>query len=545
MNQPDWTHTAEIVAAQIASLPADAAPLLVATLHGALGATLADGAQGCWTEDLVSCVLAAYAKALECYALANENRLRVLTLRNVGDTHFAAAARGIGNARLHAEAAIALYEQAVSRPAVSAEVRDAWRQELANLYEFVIERWEALLPIISRDVNPYEWADARISLGGLYRVREAFERAVALLDEALEVLTADDAPELWCTAHYHRGLAYVSRKDGDQQENLAKGLESLRLALQYTSPEHEPRMWAVLATAIGHSELARGQFAEARASFESALTVDESVLTPGGWTSTQLLVAALRLGMTPSAETVVDNVWIHDDVNDPFDMLGELGEISQSMQAGELIDIDEQWRVPFFVYEDVARLRRHLTKSIRTIRVWPRDAEARTSLERGRLEAYFRLFEQFSETLLSERRTFELFADVAQGNQTFALLLREFNTRVLYYRRGSVRVGDLGEMFRIYQLAGQIAPLPLVWIGNPADAQPRGRPDEGFRVDAGATWKADVRALVQAASFIVMDNSAMSPGVRTEMDILRELGRIDATPFTHPAAARDYLGVPC
>jgi tetratricopeptide (TPR) repeat protein len=542
----DWKHTADVIAAQIASLDASADPSTVGTLHATLGAALADGAAGEWTDQLVQQVLSAYATALDFFETADEAGLRLLTMRNVADTHFAAAVRDIGNARLHTEAAISFYERAVFDPAIKPEARDVWRRELGTVYAFAIERWEEILPDLSKGREPLRRADAQIALGGLHRVAGSVERAVTLLDDALEQVSAESTPHLWYSAHLHRGLACFARRHGDRDQNLSGAIRSLRIVRDLTSRDDQPREFLRIATAIAHAEIERGELAAAGASLESALTIDESSWSSDGWASTQLLVASLRLGMTPVVGTPLDDgEWPHDATADPFDAMGELRAEVASISSDEQIDVDETWRVPFLVYEDVWRLRQHLKKSIRAMRVWPRDAEARTSLEIARLEAHYRLFEQFTEALTSARRTGELFVRVAEGREGFALLLREFGTRATFYRRGSARKGSMREMSFIRDLAARIAPLPLVWIGNPADAQPRGHPNDGFRVDAGVHWKRDVRALVEAASFIVMENSAMSPGVLAEIDILRDARRLDDTLFSDPLSAADQLSAAC
>ena len=59
----------------------------------------------------------------------------------------------------------------------------------------------------------------------------------------------------------------------------------------------------------------------------------------------------------------------------------------------------------------------------------------------------------------------------------------------------------------------------------------------GFRVEAGEDWKLVVRALAASASFIVMHNQAMTPGIVAELELLRDAGRVGDTFFEDAVAA--------
>jgi hypothetical protein len=163
------------------------------------------------------------------------------------------------------------------------------------------------------------------------------------------------------------------------------------------------------------------------------------------------------------------------------------------------------------------------------------------------------------------RRTRALFRDVEEGRQSFVLFLRGFAFRARYYTGATVVHGhgrELEEGIERERLIEKLAPVPVVWIANPVDSGPLDlakanlrevviqadaqagtsgpldltkanlkRDAMGFRVESGATWEADVSALIAAASYIIVHNPKRTPGVETEIELIEHLGRKEATFF--------------
>ena len=111
--------------------------------------------------------------------------------------------------------------------------------------------------------------------------------------------------------------------------------------------------------------------------------------------------------------------------------------------------------------------------------------------------------------------------------------------------KGSV----LTEWFSLKHLVSSIAPIPVVWIGNPADSPVESQlangesvHDFGFRIESGVEWEQHARALIESALFIVMHNSSMTPGVEAEIQMLCNLGRLGETFFHNAEAANQAIG---
>ncbi|MEE6178715.1 hypothetical protein [Mycobacterium sp. 050134] len=163
-------------------------------------------------------------------------------------------------------------------------------------------------------------------------------------------------------------------------------------------------------------------------------------------------------------------------------------------------------------------------------------------------------------------RTEALFADAQSAGRPFVLFLRGYNNRIMArYPAGVVMSGTLAlEMPELADLVDSIAPMPVVWMANPIESYvvditigKRKAYQVGFRVESDIDWQEDVAALMSAASFIVVDNTAslvdpftfgedrrrvMSPGVVAEIKRLADLGRLGDAFFEDAEAANLLTG---
>ena len=567
----NWAVVVDLATEAIGQLDDDDDPRLIADLHVTLGTSLAIATDRAWTEEIFERILQAYGTALELYEAANDSSEALQTLQKIGVAYFVAAQQILGDAPGRLASAIRVYEDLLSAapPTLDPQLRTSWEQQLDRMHEMAIELWETALPQLDREQYSREWAQAHLALGGLYRFRrggdlaENLDRAAVSLDHALEVLSFEAAPEAWLHAHYHRGQTYLFRRGGDRNENFARALESLQIAVQHLTPERDPRFWSMLMTQIGQVQLHRTEIDAAIASIEQALTVDQTFWAPQTWANTQLLLAGLRLGMTADENTLRHDPpepWSHDGIADPFDMSGNL--LKQSEILAENVDmrrvfeehvvaftkgsapaINDEWHVPPMVDESVVHLLRHFDKSVTAASLWLRNPAEREELESQRAQIYGFMLEQAVGRWNAAARTRALLEKATRGEEPFVLMLREFGMRGYRFQGVALTFGHMAESLGVGHMAERVAPLALVWIANPTDA---GRPytAEGYRVESGAEWQSDVRKLIAAASFIVMDNGAMTEGVRYEMTALQEMGRLDDTLFFEPGTAAEFLRVP-
>jgi hypothetical protein len=100
------------------------------------------------------------------------------------------------------------------------------------------------------------------------------------------------------------------------------------------------------------------------------------------------------------------------------------------------------------------------------------------------------------------------------------------------------------EWFALTELVAAVKPMPVVWIANPVESSAidllvSGKQDweMGFRVESGEEWEQHVHALISAATYVVMRNRQMTPGVIAEIELLGELGRLTDTFFEDVEAA--------
>ena len=399
--------------------------------------------------------------------------------------------------------------------------------------ELAIEALESALEVLPADARSRQWTLARRYLGQAYLARhsgsrkENMERAIDALESVQGQFPQPDDPQAWCAAQANLAEAYRRRAQGDPQQNRQQAIRCLQAAVAL-SPQHwgDTPSWFM---AQAHLAL---------------LLMDQEASTIGETESRP----------PESAETGVKAPI--DRVADPFESKQQAGEITAALTA-ELRSgnapraTDADWHVPFLLNEEVAKLQHHFKQFLGSGGVVLRSAEERSALEVGRWRFFRMVFEHLQEKYAAARRTQGLLNSVMQGQQGFVLFLRGFAYRSEYYRGGTVMRGsgaNLGESLEKRKLVARLAPVPVVWISNPVESGPlelvmdgMTAAQQGYRIEAGATWESDVRTLISAASTIIVYNPVMTPGVVHEIGVVEELGRVNDTLFFVPESAQKLV----
>ena len=215
-------------------------------------------------------------------------------------------------------------------------------------------------------------------------------------------------------------------------------------------------------------------------------------------------------------------------------------------------ETDPDWHVPWLLNEEVSQLMQHFSEFRNTGRVWQRSADERAKLEQSRKGLFHLTLEHLAEKHAAAYRTQSLFSEVEKSGRGFVLFLRGFAYRPQYYAKLSIMHGsDVQETIEKERHAQKLAPVPLVWISNPVDSGPleavmaerEYAQPLSYRVEAGLGWEKDVQALIDCASYIIMYNPKVTPGVRTELGFIERLGRLQDAYFHSPEKAAEALGL--
>lgn len=246
------------------------------------------------------------------------------------------------------------------------------------------------------------------------------------------------------------------------------------------------------------------------------------------------------------------------DPSDPFEMARQPEEqteaIRKSMESGEEPRLDPDWHVPSILNEEASLLGYQFRQFLKADNAPERSPEVRSTIERRRWQFVRLIHEHLGEKYDAARRTEALLRDVERGVAGFVLYLRAFAYRTRAYSGGTVTHGggpSLEEIPEKQRLASKLAPVALVYIANPVDSAPLEQVSAsanandgnlGLRVESGASWESDVRALIAASSFIIVYNPEMMPGLLTELHLIEQLGRLDDTFFFAADEASTALG---
>ncbi|GAA0961810.1 hypothetical protein [Virgisporangium aurantiacum] len=178
------------------------------------------------------------------------------------------------------------------------------------------------------------------------------------------------------------------------------------------------------------------------------------------------------------------------------------------------------------------------------------DATARTKLERDRAGRFALMFETLTDKYANAARSTALLRDVAAGRRGFVLFLRGFSFKEHPFAGSGVgHEADLDEYRTRVDLATAIAPVPVVLVRNPGTSESliavfsgaEAAAPNSFAIDLGSDWYRAVATLVPAASFIVVRNPILGPGLHAELAMIEGSRRLGDTYFTHPTGAQQPL----
>jgi CHAT domain-containing protein len=137
--------------------------------------------------------------------------------------------------------------------------------------------------------------------------RRLLERVIADTTRVLPIFTRENGTEEWAAALQIRGLAYVERKEGDQEQNVMRALADFAAAEVVLTREDRPDDWAMLQLNIGNAYLRlfaedhNKSIEQALKHFNAALSVFKRETTPDKWA-----LAIVNQGMAYSALTTGD-----------------------------------------------------------------------------------------------------------------------------------------------------------------------------------------------------------------------------------------------
>ena len=135
---PDPARKAALAAQVLQSVDRFRQPLVWASVHGALGASLAEAGQ--YDEAVIGEILQAYRCAQSVFDPTRWPEEWLLTERNIAATHLIALSRAIGDSVEHASSAILTYANALARGHrdSSPKVWEGCMEELINLLRGVM-----------------------------------------------------------------------------------------------------------------------------------------------------------------------------------------------------------------------------------------------------------------------------------------------------------------------------------------------------------------------------------------------------------------------
>lgn len=416
---------------------------------------------------------------------------------------------------------------------------------------------------IPRDSAPAVWAPLQVMRAQTLLEcsdgdrQERIEDAIIALEGALPLL-GDEASGWWISAARSLAVAYLEREAGDEGENIERGIAALESSLSRDVPPADLDSWTVAQSNLGqaYARRRRGERrqnrAKAAAAMEAAISVPVDEVGPRqGWGPA---LAWLTLLTMRDADYVFPP---RPGQGVPEDYYSEQARFGRAMEAvaaeregRQPLALDPHWHVPFLLEEEAHPLREKLMVFISTGKVPVRGTKERAELEIERHSHVRRMVFHLKERRSMARRTQALLREIQDQGRPFVLYLRGFNNRIVRFDEGSLMQGTGNlEWFALTDLVAAVRPVPVVWIANPVESpaldlsvSEKQDWEMGFRIEADEEWEQYVRALISAATYVVMHNRKMTPGVVAEIEMLGELGRTADTFFKDVEAARQAVG---
>jgi tetratricopeptide (TPR) repeat protein len=442
----------------------------------------------------------------------------------------------------------------------------------------------------SRDDDPERWATLHVAMAReLLELfgrtegdhQEYIEDAISALEAALDVLSADDSARIWVVANRCLGAALLDREAGDPDHNADRGIAALEEAQRRDDPPFDLDEWTVTQAQLGLAYAQRGRgdraanTAKAVEMFHAAMAIPFKARPWQGWPPAQAWLTSLSMHDGEIPREAPNNPHITTDpVEKRFAPLIAMRDCQPSLE------LDPHWHVPVELQVHASELQVKLREFVASGRLPRRNRKERANIEHERHSLAMKMVSHLEERRAARLRTEALFIDAQSAGRPFVLFLRGYNMRIVArYSVGVVMQGTLGlEMPELADLVDSIAPMPVVWMANPIESfvvditiGKRKAYQVGFRVESDVNWEEDVRALMSAASFIVVDNAAsldvgnqkrvsqaatindlftfgedrrlvMSPGVVAEIERLADLRRLEDTFFKDVDAANQLTG---
>ena len=166
--------------------------------------------------------------------------------------------------------------------------------------ETVIDLLHKALEIITPEENPEDWASAHNDLGEAYRnlslIRDRAENldlAIIHFKKALEVATPELNSDLWAAIHNNLGIASANSVSSDQAENIEHAIYHYNLALEVYTRDAFPEDWAMTLNNLGSAfrQRVKGDRAknleQAISHLQLALSIQEKQTDREQWAGTQ------------------------------------------------------------------------------------------------------------------------------------------------------------------------------------------------------------------------------------------------------------------
>lgn len=156
----------------------------------------------------------------------------------------------------------------------------------SSILEPARDAFESILPEMSRQQSPLDWAAMQNSLGnilaalGQQRMDVAlYEKAIASFNLALEEFKQEDSPTDWATTQYN--LATATQALGRQQDDaklLKISIDAYTNALLEWTQDHTPELWATTMFQLGASFYAHGKLLKGNRTFQKSVVAFKNAL---------------------------------------------------------------------------------------------------------------------------------------------------------------------------------------------------------------------------------------------------------------------------